>query len=185
MDLFINDITRVNYILEKYTYRKRKHILLMYRELLFLQERRFETFMNVILFKQIIQDFYVENLSEEVIICLIRAGMVLTITEIWRVFVQKRDFCGNIAKSMEKSKQKKSAKTKVYNSKMAVTNVGKTCAKKSSKMSIKTAIRKTKKSMILEKSETKISFLWMIYKAKKLYQPLSICLMIKKLMKAA
>ena len=45
--------------------------------------------MNVILFKQIIQDFYVENLSEEVIICLIRAGMVLTITEIWKVLFRK------------------------------------------------------------------------------------------------
>ena len=75
-------------------------------------ERRFETFMNVILFKQITQDFYVENLSEEVILCLIRAGMVLTITEIWKVFVQKRDFSGNIANSMERATQNKSAKLK-------------------------------------------------------------------------
>ena len=69
--------------------------------------------MNVILFKQIIQDFYVENLSEEVIICLIRAGMVLTILEIWKVFVQKRDSSGNIANSMEEATRNKPAKTKV------------------------------------------------------------------------
>ena len=101
--------------------------------------------MNVILFKHIIQEFYVGNLSEEIIICLIRAGMVLTITEIWKVFVQMRDFSGNIAHSMEEATRNKSAKTKVYNSKKAVTNVGKTRAKKSSKTSIKTVTRKTKK----------------------------------------
>ena len=135
--------------------------------MLFLLERRFETFMNVILLKHIIQECQVENLSEEIILCLIRVGMVLTITEIWRVFVQERDFSGNIAKTMGKAKRKKAAKTKVYNSKKVVTNVGKTRTKKSSMTSIKTAIRKTKKSMILGKSETKISFPWMIYKAKK------------------
>ena len=87
--------------------------------MLFLLERRFETFMNVILFKQIIQDCHVENLSEEVILCLFRAGMVHTITEIWRVFVQKRDFSGNIASSMGKAKRNKSTKSKMYNSKKA------------------------------------------------------------------
>ena len=111
-DIFINDIYRDDYVLEKYTYRKRKNFLLIYRGTLFLLERRFETFMNVILAKQIIQDCNAENLSNEVILCLIRAGMVLTITEIWRVFVQKRDFSGNIAKPMEKAKRNNLAKPK-------------------------------------------------------------------------
>ena len=55
MDLFNNDIVRDDYVIEKYTYRKRKNFLLMYRGLLFLLKRRFETFMYVILFKNIIQ----------------------------------------------------------------------------------------------------------------------------------
>ena len=46
----------------------------------------------------------------------------------------------------------------MYNSKKAVTNVGKTRAKKSSKTSIKTVTRKSKKSTILVKSETKNKF---------------------------
>ena len=54
-------------ILESHTYRKRENILLIYRGMLFLLERRFETFMNVILFKQIIQDNVVENLSEDIL----------------------------------------------------------------------------------------------------------------------
>jgi hypothetical protein len=67
MDMFIKDISRDDYVLEKYTYRKRKHILLIYRGTLFLLERRFQTFMNVTLFKLIIQECNVENLSNEMI----------------------------------------------------------------------------------------------------------------------
>ena len=79
----------------------------MYRGTLFLLERRFETFINAILYKKIIQQSYTEKLSEEVIICLTRAGMVLTITEIWKVFVEKRDASGNIANSMEEATRNK------------------------------------------------------------------------------
>ena len=118
-----------------------------------------------------------------VILCLIRAGMVLTITEIWRVFVQERDFSGNIAKPMEKAKRSNLAKTKVHKSTKAMIDGGKIKAKKTSKTSIKTITRKSKKSMVLEKSETKTNFLRMILKAKKLCLHLSICL--KKLMNAA
>ena len=121
-DMFIKDISRDDYVLEKYTYRKRKNILLIYRGTLFLLERRFQTFMNVTLFKLIIQECNVENLSNEMILCLIRSGMVLTLTEIWKVFVQKRDFSGNIERPMEKTKRNTPAKTKVYISKKAWTD---------------------------------------------------------------
>ena len=75
MDVFISDIMHDDCVIEKYTYRKRKNFLLIYRGLLFLMERRFE----------------MENLSKEIVLCFIRTGMVLTITEIWNVFVQERD----------------------------------------------------------------------------------------------
>ena len=71
MDLFVKDIMRDDYMVEKVQYRKRKTILMTYKGLLFLLKRRFETFMNVILFQQIIQDNIVENLSEDIILCLI------------------------------------------------------------------------------------------------------------------
>ena len=157
-DMFIKDISRDDYVLEKYTYRKRKNILLIYRGTLFLLERRFQTFMNVTLFKLIIQECNVENLSNEMILCLIRSGMVLTLTKIWKVFVQKRDFSGNIERPMEKTKRNTPAKTKVYISKKAGTDGGKIKAKRSSKSSLKMGIKKTKKLMVLEKSETKSQF---------------------------
>ena len=47
--------------------------------------------MNVILFKQIIQDTFVGNISEEMILCLIRAGMVLTNANVWKTFAVARD----------------------------------------------------------------------------------------------
>ena len=92
------------------------------------------------------------------ILCLIRSGMVLTLTEIWKVFVQKRDFSGNIERPMEKTKQNTPAKTKVYISKKAGADGGKIKAKRSSKSSIKMGIKKTKKLMVLEKSDTKGQF---------------------------
>ena len=45
----------------------------MYRGLLFLAERRLETFINVTLFVQILQKFWTDTLSEEIITCFTRA----------------------------------------------------------------------------------------------------------------
>ena len=50
-------------------------------------ERQFEVFMNVIRFKQIIQNFIVEDFSEEMILCLIRAGMVLSVVQLWKLLL--------------------------------------------------------------------------------------------------
>ena len=56
MDLFVKDLLLEDFCIEKNQYRRRKNILIAYRGLFFLIERRFEVFMNVILFQQIIQD---------------------------------------------------------------------------------------------------------------------------------
>ena len=67
--------------------------------------------MNVVLFKQIIQDDTAKHLSEDIFLFLIRAGMALTITNAWRAFVRDRDFSDNIATSMKVAKQKTSMET--------------------------------------------------------------------------
>ena len=148
MELFINDIMQTDYVIDKFPYRSRKNILVIYRGLLFLAERRLETFMNVTLFVQIIQKFWTDTLSEEIITCLIRAGMVLALTEIWKGFVQERDFSGNIDASMEKAKLVKSKKTKICKKKEAVIKAKRTVVKKSSKSSLIFASSPTKKSKI-------------------------------------
>ena len=101
MDLFISDIMRGDYVIEKVTYRKRRNLLLIYRSLLFLLERRFEIFLNITLFREIIQIIGTFNPSEAIVVCLIRAGMVLTVTDIWKTFIVERDLRGNIATSMK------------------------------------------------------------------------------------
>ena len=101
MDLFISDIMREDYVIEKVSYRRRKNFLLIYRGLLFLLERRFEIFLNMTLFREIIRNVGMNNPSEVVVACLIRAGMVFAITEIWKAFIEKRDLRGNIATSMK------------------------------------------------------------------------------------
>ena len=63
--------------------------------------------MNVVLFKQIIQDDAAEHLSEDIFLFLIRAGMALIITKAWRAFVGDREFSNNVATSMEVAKHKK------------------------------------------------------------------------------
>jgi hypothetical protein len=77
--------------------------------------------------------------------------MVLAVTEISKVFIQKRDFSGNIGASMEKAKRKKSMKTEACKNKEVVIKAKRTVAKKSSKSSKKIASRMTKKSVILKK----------------------------------
>ena len=108
LDLFINDNMWDAYVFEKCMYKKWKNILLMYRGLFFLLESNFETFMNVNFLKQIIQGFWTEHISEEIVACLIIAGMVLTVTKIWKAFVQERYFSGNIVESIAKAKGKTS-----------------------------------------------------------------------------
>jgi len=113
LDMFVNDIMREDYVIEKVVYRKRRNLLLIYRSLLFLLERRFEIFLNLTLFREIIQIIGEFNPSEAIVVCLIRAGMVLTITNIWKTFIEERDLRGNIATTMEEAKQRFSNKVKV------------------------------------------------------------------------
>ena len=142
MDLFVSDIMQEDYVTEKVWYRKRKNFLLIYRGLLFLLERRFEIFLNVTVFREIIQIIGTYNPPEAIVVCLIRTGMFFAITDIWKTFIEERDLRGNIAMSMGEAKQKISAKTKATKGKtvkVAVATTKRTKAKKSSEVVTKTA----------------------------------------------
>ena len=94
LEIFTNEVKREDYCVEKRQYRSRKNILMIYRGVLFLIERRFEVFMNVVLFK-ILHNAITGEISEEMIACLIRAGMVLANVQVWITLVSSRD-SGNI-----------------------------------------------------------------------------------------
>jgi len=157
MDLFISDIMRGDYVIEKVVYRKRRNLLLIYRSLLFLLERRFEIFLSLTLFREIIQIIGEFNPSEAIVVCLIRAGMVLTVTDIWKTFIEERDLRGNIATSMKEAKQRFSDKSKVtkrINTKATVAKTQSTKAGKSLVAIIKTATGISKEFKISFKSKT-------------------------------
>ena len=54
-------------------------------------ERKFEIFMNLNIFRNIISKVWIEEFSHEVLICLVCAGMVLTNIRIQRDFFISRD----------------------------------------------------------------------------------------------
>jgi len=57
--------------------------------------------MNIVLFQQIIQDNVVGNISEEMILCLIRAGMDLTNVSLWKTFAIARDSSYEVINTMK------------------------------------------------------------------------------------
>ena len=79
-------------------------------------ERKYEIFMNLVLFQNIIVKFWNDRMSQDTILLLVRAGMVLTNIRIWRDFIIARD-SGLVTMEKElvkKSKRKqKSRKSKV------------------------------------------------------------------------
>jgi len=95
-DPFIMRLARIEsereeLIVEPHMYRDRKNIMRTYKGFQILIERKFEIFMNLILFRNIISTVWTEEFSQEVLICLVRAGMVLTNIRIWRDFIISRD----------------------------------------------------------------------------------------------
>ena len=101
MDLFVKELLQEDFCIEKQQYRRRKNIFLTYRGLFFLIERRFEVFMNVVLFQQIIHNNIEGIISEEMILCLIRAGMVLTNVSFWKTFAIARDSSYEVSNIMK------------------------------------------------------------------------------------
>ena len=63
----------------------------MYKALQILVERKFEVFMNLILFRNVISKFWVEEMNNEVAVRLVRAGMVLANVRVWKNFILARD----------------------------------------------------------------------------------------------
>ena len=88
-----------SFIVEKEQYRRRQNLLLCYRGIQFLLERKFEIFINITLFqkvvfpviKEMVMDEYLSDISNDTIVCLIRAGTVILRCEIWKHFLAIRD----------------------------------------------------------------------------------------------
>ena len=77
MNLVRKEFKGDDFSVEPHIYRNRKNIMRTYKGFQILIERKFEIFMNLILFRNIISKVWTEDFSEEVLIYLVRADMVL------------------------------------------------------------------------------------------------------------
>ena len=91
IDLIRKDLEEDDFEVETRFYRSRKNIIKTYKALQVLVERKFEIFMNLILFRNVISKFWTEDMNNEIILLLVRAGMVLTNIRIWKDFINARD----------------------------------------------------------------------------------------------
>ena len=103
-----------SFIFEKQQYRRRQNLLMCYRGIQFLLERKFEIFINITLFQKVIfpmikervMDEYLSDISNDMIVCLLRAGTVTTRCEIWKHFLTVRDNFVNKSLSSSSVKSK-------------------------------------------------------------------------------
>ena len=119
--LFQEELNSDSFVIEKQQYRRRKNLLLCYRGIQFLLERKFEVFINITIcqkvifpkLKEMVMEEYLSDINNDMMVCLLRAGTVVIRCEIWKHFLSVRD--GLINKTMDnipmKSK-KKSGKSK-------------------------------------------------------------------------
>ena len=97
--LFQKELDNELFEVEKFQYRRRKNLLLIYRGLQFLLEYKFEMLINIdivkhIIFptlKEIVMAEYLPDITNDMMVCLIKAGSVFIRSEIWKFFLIARD----------------------------------------------------------------------------------------------
>jgi len=117
--LLQEELNSESFVVEKQQYRKRKNLLMCYRGIQFLLERKFEIFINITLFqkvilpmlKEMVMEEYLSDISNDMIICLLRAGTVIIRCEIWKHFLTVRDSLVNKPLFNSSMKNKKEADT--------------------------------------------------------------------------
>ena len=91
MSFIKKDVETEDFVIETRFYRSRKNVIRTYKALQILVERKFEIFMNLILFRNVIAKFWTGEMNNEVVTMLIRAGMVCTNIRVWKDFILARD----------------------------------------------------------------------------------------------
>ena len=97
--LFQKELDNESFVVEKFQYRRRKNLLIIYRGLQFLLEYKFEMLINIdivkhIIFptlKEIVMEEYLPDITNDMMVCLIKAGSVFIRSEIWKFFLIARD----------------------------------------------------------------------------------------------
>ena len=80
--LFQEELNMESFVIEKQQYRRRKNLLICYRGIQFLLERKFEIFLNITIFqkvifptiKEMVMEEYLSDITNDMIVCLIRVA---------------------------------------------------------------------------------------------------------------
>ena len=99
LTLYQKELDDSPFVIEKFQYRRRKNLLVIYRGLQFLIEQKFEILLNIditnkIIFptlKEMIMEEYMSDITNDMMVCLIKAGSVIIRSEIWKYFLTARD----------------------------------------------------------------------------------------------
>ena len=92
--LFQEELNMESFAIEKQQYQRRKNFLVCYRGIQFLLERKFEIFINITIFQKVsfptikerVMEEYLSDITNDMIVCLIREGSVIIRCEIWKSF---------------------------------------------------------------------------------------------------
>ena len=99
LTLYQKELDDSSFIIEKFQCRQRKNLLVIYRGLQFIIEQKFEILLNIdinkkIIFptlKEMIMEEYLSDITNDMMVCLIKAGSVIIRSEIWKYFLTARD----------------------------------------------------------------------------------------------
>jgi len=126
--LFLEELNSETFTVEKQQYRRKKNLLICYRGIQFLIERKFEVFINITLcqkvifptLKEMVVEEYLSDINNDMRVCLLRAGTVIIRSEIWNKFLCIRD--GLINKTLDKTPLKNKKRSGVLKSKRPKTD---------------------------------------------------------------
>ena len=122
--LFQEELNSDSFVTKKQQYRRRKNLLLCYRGIQFLLERKFKVFINITICQQVISptlkemvmEEYLSYINNDMMVCLLRAGTVVIRSKIWKHFLSVRD--GLINKKMDNISMKSKKRSGKSKSKM-------------------------------------------------------------------
>ena len=138
---------------------------MIYRGLQFLIEQKFEILLNIditkkIIFptlKEMIMEEYLSDITNDMMVCLIRAGSVIIRSEIWKYFLTARDgYTIEVIKSIPKNNQENDSDDLAFQDEALPKMKKRTQRKGYSKLSTNSKINKFGQKNSVEKGKAKV-----------------------------
>ena len=163
--LYQKELDDSSFVIEKFQYRRRKNLLVIYRGLQFIIEQKFEILLNIditkkIVFptlKEMIMEEYLSDITNDMMVCLIKAGSVIIRSEIWKYFLTARDgYSREVIKSTPKHNLENDSDDSAFQDEALPKMKKRTQRKGYSKLSTNSKINKFGQKFSVEKGKAKV-----------------------------